>query len=288
MASIDRTSTRKEVLLHVENISLSLGIGSERRLILRDVDAEIRNVVRPGMQQGQVVGFLGPSGIGKTQLFRIVAGFQQPDEGQVLVGTEQIVTSAGRIGVVSQNYLVLNHRTVFGNLAFAAMQGGLSKCEAADKANHYLEQFDMIGHRNRWPAELSGGQRQRLAILQQVLVGHQTICMDEPFSGLDVNQVHKVAQLISNLTSHDELLTIIVVTHDIGAALEVSDTLWLMGHEPNLEKPGEFLPGARIIAQSDLIAEGLAWDPDLRTNPKFRELEGIVTERFRTLTHVTK
>jgi ABC-type nitrate/sulfonate/bicarbonate transport system ATPase subunit len=286
MTDVDRTFTREGRLLHIEGVNLSLGEGSERRLILRDVNADVANIVRPGKQQGQVIGFLGPSGIGKTQLFRTIAGFQQPDSGKVLVGKDQNPTEPGMVGVVTQHYRVFNHRTVLDNLVFAGIQGSLSKAEATDKANEYLSQFDLSDQRNHWPARLSGGQRQRLAILQQIMVGHDTICMDEPFSGLDINQVQKVARLISALTSKDEFLTIIVVTHDIGAALEVSDTLWLMGQERDPEKPAEFLPGARIVAQSDLIAEGLAWDPDIRHNPKYIELEKLVANKFRELTHV--
>ncbi len=284
---MDRAYTRNEMLINVQGVSLSLGEGKNRRLILREVNAEVRNIVRPGLEQGQTVGFLGPSGIGKTQLFKTIAGFQKPDEGSVLVGVNQVPTAAGLIGVVSQYYRVLNHRTVLDNLIFAGKQGGLTKGEAKDKSQSYLEKFDLSNQRKNYPGRLSGGQRQRLAILQQIMLGHQTICMDEPFSGLDVNQVHKVATLLSELTSHNELLTIIVVTHDIGAAIEVSDTLWLMGQEPNPEKPDEFLPGARIVDQCDLIAEGLAWDPAIRQNPKFLELESKVAERFRTLTRIT-
>jgi ABC-type nitrate/sulfonate/bicarbonate transport system ATPase subunit len=237
-------------------------------------------------KQGQTVGFLGPSGIGKSQLFKTMAGFQQPDEGIVKVGIEQIPTAAGMIGVVDQHYRVLQHRTVLDNLILAGKQSGLSKSEAKDKAKAYLEQFDLGNQIRNYPGRLSGGQRQRLAILQQLMLNHQIICMDEPFSGLDVNQVHKVAGLISDLTSQDELLTIIVVTHDIGAASEVSDTIWLMGHEPDPEKPGEFLAGARIVEHCDLIAEGLAWDPDIRHNPHFLEFESFVTSKFRGLTKV--
>jgi ABC-type nitrate/sulfonate/bicarbonate transport system ATPase subunit len=176
---------------------------------------------------------------------------------------------------------------VLDNLVLAGKQGGLSKSEAIEKARAMLEQFDLGNQHHNYPGRLSGGQRQRLAILQQLMLGHQIICMDEPFSGLDVNQVHKVARLISDLTSKDELLTIIVVTHDIGAALEVSDTLWLMGHTTNPEKPGEFLPGARIINELNLIDEGLAWDPDIRQNPRFLSTEAFVADRFRTLTKIS-
>lgn len=283
---MNRMYTRNELLLSVSNVSLSLGEGSQRRLILRDVNLEVRNVVRPGMQQGQVIGLLGPSGAGKTQLFKIIAGFGSGDTGSVKVGVEQVPTRAGMIGVVDQHYRVFMHRTVLDNLILAGVQSELKKSDAEEKARSYLEQFDLGNQVGNYPGRLSGGQRQRLAILQQLMLGHQIICMDEPFSGLDVNQVHKVAKLISSLTAIDEFLTIIVVTHDIGAATEVSDTIWLMGHEPDPAKPGEFLTGARIVEQYDLIDAGLAWDPDIRQNSRFLEFEAMVAGRFRTLTKI--
>jgi len=283
---IDRTYTRGAPLLTVEDVCLSLGQGEKRKLILNGVNAQVQNIQRPGKDQGQVVGFLGPSGIGKTQLFKLIAGFNRPDSGIIRVGPDQEIARPGLVGVVEQHYVVFEHMTTIDNLVFAGTKGGLGRKEAKEQGLSYLEKFDLIEQRDNWPGSLSGGQRQRLAILQQLMVGHHTICMDEPFSGLDVNQVHKVARLIAELTSNNELLTIIVVTHDIGAAIEVSDTLWLMGHEPDPEKSGEFLPGARILSQADLIGEGLAWDPDIRQNPDFLKFEAYVAGVFKTLTRV--
>src|SRR4051812_10270150 len=105
----------KETLLKVEGVSKTLG-GS---LILKDVNLEIRNIVRPGYTQGQVVGLLGPSGVGKTCLFRILAGLDQPDCGSVLVEEEGIPVKRGMVGVVAQNYPLFAHRTILGNLTVA-------------------------------------------------------------------------------------------------------------------------------------------------------------------------
>jgi NitT/TauT family transport system ATP-binding protein len=88
----------KETLLKVSGVSLSLGA----QTILRDVNLEIRDIVRPGMTQGQVVGLLGPSGIGKTCLFRILAGLDAPDSGSVLIGKEGTPVQRGMVGVVAQ------------------------------------------------------------------------------------------------------------------------------------------------------------------------------------------
>jgi ABC-type nitrate/sulfonate/bicarbonate transport system ATPase subunit len=283
MTEIDRSYDEHETLLTVSDVNLTLGKGDRARLILRDVDLVVKNIVRPGMQQGQVKGLLGPSGIGKTQLFRIIAGAQKPDTGSVLVGIDQAPAEPGQVGVVTQHYHVFRHMTVLQNLVFAGMKGGLSRAEAKEKAEYYLRLFDIFAQKDLWPyGQISGGQRQRVAIIQQVLAGHKFICMDEPFSGLDVNQVENVEDLTSKLTREDELLTIIVITHDIAAAIAVSDELWLMGLEHDDATNG-FKPGARIVKRMDLIKEGLAWDPDIRHNPRFLETQRLIAENFRTL-----
>lgn len=273
--------TRGAPLLTLEGVNLTLGEGKSARLILRDVNAQILDIIREGKRQGQVTGLLGPSGIGKTQLSRIIAGFIQPDSGIVKIGVEQEPARMGRVGVVPQRYHSIPHLTVLGNLVFAGTQSGLTKAEAVEKAGHMLERFGLWEHRTKWPGDLSGGMHQRLVIGQQILVGHRLIFADEPFASLDVRMIAKVIDLFREVTSDDEYLTIIVVTHDIGAAIAISDTLWLMGNKRDEHQ--QFIPGATIVAQSDLIKEGLAWNPDIRHDPRFLQMEAEVTERFHTL-----
>lgn len=291
MSDINREYTNGETLLSLNSVNLSLGKGKSSRLILRDVDLCVDNIIRPGLKQGQVKGVLGPSGIGKTQLFKIISGALKHDPGEgvilngtVLVGEKQLEPQPGNIGVVSQNYRVFNHMTVIDNLIFAGRQRGLTKAEAKAEAEDYLNLLGIYEQRDSWPeTQISGGQRQRLATAQQVMAGHQFILMDEPFSGLDVTVKEQSEKLIARLVSDNELMTIIVVTHDIGAAIAVSDELWLMGRERD-EESGEVIPGSRIVAKSDLIAEGLAWGPDIRHDARFAELESAIAGRFRTLT----
>jgi ABC-type nitrate/sulfonate/bicarbonate transport system ATPase subunit len=279
----DRTYSVGETLLSIRELNVWRGEGRGRCHVLRDVTVEVKNVIRPGMQQGQVIGLLGPSGVGKSTLFGAIAGTIEADSGTILLGADQKPARPGDVGVVTQDYIVFPHMTVMENLVFAGQQGGLSKAEAKEKAEVYLQKFDLYSRRNNWPVgQLSGGQRQRVAILQQVMVGHRFICMDEPFSGLDVNQVRNVAELICTITSLDELLTIIVVTHDIGAAIEVSDTLWLMGKDRD---PGtkEQIEGAYVVRVYDLIGMGLAWDRNIRHSEVFAKVESDVIEQFRLL-----
>lgn len=215
----------KETLLTLDNVCLSLG----GRAILSDVNASVRNVTRPGVLQGQVIGVLGPSGIGKTQLFRVLSGLSTPDAGKVLVGTKQQPVTRGEVGVVAQAYPLFEHYTVRENLSVAARQHGLGKGEAREQVDKMLERFALCDTANAYPATLSGGQRQRIAIAQQLIRPKPLLLLDEPFSGLDLPMVGCVCRLLAEVAQSDELLTIVIVTHDIGAAISVADTLWLLG-----------------------------------------------------------
>ena len=99
---------KNEVLLKVDNVSLQYG----DKLILRDINFNIKNIVRPNISQGQVVSLVGQSGIGKTQLFRILSGLNPPTSGKVLVGQKQEEVKEGDMGVVFQNYPLFEHRRI--------------------------------------------------------------------------------------------------------------------------------------------------------------------------------
>ncbi len=233
-----------ETLLEVKEVSLALG----GLTVLRDVNFAIKNIQRPGRTQGQVVALLGPSGMGKTCLFRILAGLTPPDSGQVLVLDGKPVTR-GMVGVVAQNYPLFMHRTVMSNMLVAGRSAGLSGSAAQDKALDLLKRFEMETHADKYPAQLSGGQRQRVAIAQQFMCSEHYILMDEPFSGLDPIAVKRVVTFISEMAAADDLRTFIIVTHDIAAAVEVADTILLLGHDHDAH--GHDIP-ARIFARRSI------------------------------------
>jgi NitT/TauT family transport system ATP-binding protein len=266
-----------QTILRTRDVSLNLG-GNQ---ILRNVDVEVKDLRIPGRVTGQVVGFLGPSGIGKTRFFRILAGLDQPDTGEVLIGEKLAPVERGRVGVVSQHYPLFQHRTVLGNLVVAGTQAGLSTDAARTKATEFLRRFGMLDRAGLYPSQVSGGQRQRIAIAQQFMCSEHFLLMDEPFSGLDPIQVDKVAELIAEVASLHELNTIIVVTHDVAAAIEVSDTLWLMGRDRGPD--GKIIPGARIQASYNLVERGLAFRKGITQTPEFAQLLQEILDRFPTL-----
>jgi NitT/TauT family transport system ATP-binding protein len=255
-----------ETLLKISGVNVAYnGIS-----VLKNCNAEINNVKRPGVLQGQVVGLLGPSGVGKTTLFRVLAGLMTPDSGQVLVGPAATPVTRGSVGVVAQDYPLFAHRTVVSNLTVAAQQAGAADGSAKSKAMAILERFGLGEQASKFPAQLSGGQRQRVAIAQQLLCSDHLLLMDEPFSGLDPVAISRVVKLIGEVAQTDEEKTIVIVTHDVAAALETCDTIWLLGRD--FDANNRPIPGARVQKIYDLMALGLAWEDDLSNNPIYLKL----------------
>lgn len=258
---------KHERLLTIENLALSYG----DKVILRDVNVKVDNIVREGMSQGQVVALLGLSGSGKTQLFRCIAGMQQPTMGAVRLNDNKHIVSAGEIGVVQQAYPLMQHRTVWGNLMLAARG---KRCK--ERAEELLTHFNLIDKKNSYPLELSGGQRQRIAIIQQLLCSNYFLLMDEPFSGLDVMAKERAFDTIRTVSTASELNTVIFTTHDLEAAVTLADTIWVLG-------PQAGKPGSTVIKEIDLAAIGLAWAPDIAHHPLFWPTVLELKTLFKTL-----
>jgi polar amino acid transport system ATP-binding protein/sulfate transport system ATP-binding protein len=266
-----------KTLLKIENICLEY----DGRPILKDVNAEVRDIIVPGKTTGQVVGFLGPSGCGKTSLFRIIAGLDKPTSGTVRLNGDTRSVTPGEVGVVAQSYPLFDHRSILSNLMLAAKQKEKNTKAAHEKVMGYLNEFGLADKFDLYPAQLSGGQRQRCAIIQQILCSDHFLLMDEPFSGLDMIMLEKTAELISKVANMDELNTIIVVTHDVTSACSVADHIWLMGRETDAQ--GNKIPGSRILKEFNLIDRDLCWHPGITTRSEFVEFVREVKEDFRYL-----
>ena len=256
----------KETLLKVQNVSVSFG----DEVVLRDVNLEIKDLVRPGVSQGQVVGLLGPSGMGKTTLFRVLAGLDSPSSGTVLVEKEGLPVHKGMVGVVAQHYPLFAHRTIMGNLMVAGDHSGLDRGKVKEKALGLLGRFGLTAQSSKYPSQLSGGQRQRVSIAQQFMCSEHFLLMDEPFSGLDLIAQENACEFIREMAQSDDLKTFILVTHDVRAACSVADTIWLLGRDR--DAAGNVIPGARIQAEYNLVERGIAWHPNCTDLPEFQAL----------------
>ena len=272
----DYSYTSQETLLQIDKVSFAHG----QNPVLRDVDLTIKNLVRPGLQQGQVGALLGPSGVGKTTLLRLLAGLDAPDAGTICLSDGQPVTR-GQIGVVAQHYPLFSHRTVLSNLIVAGKQAAMGGREARDKSLELLERFGLREQANQYPSQLSGGQRQRTAIAQQFMGCDGFLLLDEPFSGLDIIAQEAVIHFIAEMAARDEKMTFLVITHDISAAMQIADTVWLMGRDR--DESGRIVPGARIQQHYNLVERGLAWRPNIAQLPEFDALRREIRASFASL-----
>ncbi|MFL5748110.1 MAG: ABC transporter ATP-binding protein [Niastella sp.] len=256
---------KAEVVLQATNVQLTYD-----RPILRDINFSIKNIIRPGLSQGQVVSLIGRSGIGKTQLFKLLSGLQAPTAGQITIYDNKPV-KAGDMGVIFQNYYLFEWRTVYQSLMLAAKKNKKLAGREKITMDQYADQFQMTGHLNLYPQQLSGGQRQRVSIMQQLLKGSDFILLDEPFSGLDICMLDKAVELLLQVSLSDELKTLIIVSHDIENSVAISDTVFILGNEPGKE-------GATIKKEIDLIERDLAWMKNIKHEKRFLEtIEEIKT-----------
>ncbi len=255
-----------EELLTIQNVSKSFPLNDGSHLqVLSDVNLKVLNIpLRP-----QIVSILGPSGGGKTTLLRILAGLDTPDSGSVVIkdGTMRKV-EIGDIGVVFQRYPLFDDRNVLQNLIEPARNSNLSAAEARSKSLKFLEDFDLTKQASSFPAQLSGGQRQRVAIAQQLIQERRYIILDEPFSGLDPNNIAKVIRLLQNIAEQHTDNTFIIVTHDITSAMIISDHVYLLGKPSSTDEKG----GAYFVKEYDLINEGLAYQPNIEDLPRFQAI----------------
>lgn len=256
--------TEQNPLLTLSNISLKYG----DKLILRDINIQIKDLVVAGSTTGQVCTVVGKSGVGKSQLFGLIAGLVQPTTGEILIGLEQKKVEVGQVGMVAQNYPLFRHRTVLNNLRL------VQKDEK--KIEFYLNEFNLLTHKDKYPIQLSGGQRQRVAIIQQLLCSEHFILLDEPFSGLDPLATLKLCENIQKVANMDELNTILISSHILEPSLAISDMVWIMGNEKEAFGDNKDIPynppfkaGATIRFVEDLASQGLAWRSDIYTDPAF-------------------
>ncbi|MCC6726060.1 MAG: ABC transporter ATP-binding protein [Saprospiraceae bacterium] len=254
-------------VLEVENLSLSY----DGKTIIKDISFTVLDTVKVGSTQGQTVAFVGRSGRGKSTLFRALSGLEQPSTGTVKIcdmgkfnGDNAHIplkpVHEGDVGFVDQKYTLFRHKTVTQALHFAMRKSNLSEQEKTDKINVHLEAWGLKNVRNQYPNELSGGQRQRTAILEQLLSSGNFIILDEPFSGLDVGNIESVKKAFNLINGSHELNTVLFSTHDIELAIELADSIYVVGH-PRLSS-GELAAHGTILKHFDLKEMGLAWSTE--------------------------
>jgi len=270
-------STEAQVILKIDNVHKSFGDNH----VLDGINFEVKDIKQEGKVRGQIRCILGPSGVGKSVLMRIITGLRGPDKGEVLIAPDGInlgPVQAGQVGIIAQDYPLFAHLTVIKNLVLAGKQAGLNSKEASEKAREMLQLFGLLEREKYWPSQLSGGQRQRVAMLQQVMVGRPFLLMDEPFSGLDPSAINDVITLIRELAGSDELNTMVIITHDIRSAVRISEKIHLLGRK--LDKEGNKIRGAHFVENIDLLEMGIAWKDNIKELPDFNSLVNKIEDKF--------
>lgn len=204
--------------------------------VLKGIDMEVK--------EGEVSVLIGPSGSGKSTLLRCVNLLETIDAGRITVDGEligykerngklydltsrQIADQRSEIGMVFQKFNLFGHKTALENIIEAPVQvKKKSKAEAKQRAMELLETVGLASHANHYPAQLSGGQQQRVAIARALAMDPEIMLFDEPTSALDPELVGDVLQVMKDLAASG--MTMMVVTHEIGFAREVGDTLTFM------------------------------------------------------------
>ena len=233
------------------------------------------------IEHGQLVCLLGPSGCGKTTTLRLLAGFIEPDGGEIVVGGK-VLSSPGKVvpperrkmSMIFQSYAVWPHMTVFDNVAYGLKLRGLSRANIEDRVRDILELVRLGALADRYPGELSGGQQQRVALARALVVEPETLLLDEPLSNLDAHLREEMRFEIRRL--HEEYrITTVYVTHDQAEAMVIADRIAVMNQgrveqfgtgEEIYERPqSEFV--ARFIGQTNLLPGTLGSEPGLVVLP---------------------
>ena len=279
---------KTDTLLSVKDVGLSFFDESKEwtpfwrkrerteKVILSNVNFDVKDIIG----HDQKVALVGKSGVGKTQLIRRLSGLYvkgAKNTGEVLIHHDRVQqehvllpVKEGDMGIVFQNYYMPEHLTIYKMLIKAAKKNidynGDSKL-IIEAVSSYINLFELTEHKDKYPCQLSGGQKQRASIIMQLVNGSNFLLMDEPFSGLDPIMIDKTTKLLQKVGEGNELKTMIIVSHDLENCAAICDSIFVLSKNGQEENTG-----ATIVAEVDLLAEGLAWHEDVKRMPEFHNV----------------
>ena len=221
-------------------MSVSLSLKNICRRFVKDNEEFLAvNNVNLDVNPGEFLTFLGPSGCGKTTTLRMIAGFETPTSGEILIdGTDitQVPANERGLGFVFQNYALFPHMTIFDNVAYGLKIRRESGEEMARKVREALQLVGLTKAEHRYPNQLSGGEQQRVALARVLVLRPKLLLMDEPLSNLDAKlrlhmrtEIRRIQQTLG--------ITCLYVTHDQKEALTMSDRIMVM-HGGKIEQIG--------------------------------------------------
>lgn len=210
--------------LRVDQVAMYFGEGDNQNRVLENLNLTV--------EEGEFISIVGPSGVGKTTLLRILSGLIEPSAGHVYVENEVIRQPHPSVGVVFQDYSrsLLPWMTTLENIAFP-LEGRFDKKKRNELAENALESVGLAGQGRKYPWEMSGGMQQRVAIARGLAYEAKIMLMDEPFASVDAQTRFSLEDLVADLQKRLNL-TVILVTHDIDEALYLSDRVVVLAGKP--------------------------------------------------------
>lgn len=215
-----------EALLQLEHVFQSYGAGVRRFTAVENVNLNL--------SVGEFVALLGPSGCGKSTLLRIIAGLQKATQGKVLYRGQQLEGVNPHTSIIFQTFALFPWLTVLENVSLALKAKGVEKHERDKKAEDLLDRVGLDGFESAYPRELSGGMRQKVGFARAMAVEPELLCMDEPFSALDVLSAESLRGELLELWTEGKIPTkaILMVSHNIEEAVFLADRIVVMDKEP--------------------------------------------------------
>ena len=218
------TQTSTQVLVQLEHVTQAYG--KQKFVAVHDVNLTLT--------EGEFVVLLGPSGCGKSTLLRIITGLQHPSDGRVLYRNQPVVGVNPQAAIVFQTFALFPWLTVQENVEIALKARGVSEAERTQRALPLLDKVGLDGFETAYPRELSGGMRQKVGFARAMAVEPELLCLDEPFSALDVLSAESLRGELLELWQHGDIPTklILMVTHNIEEAILLADRIVLMDKGP--------------------------------------------------------
>ena len=251
--------------IHIDGVSMTYGSGETTNHVLNNISYEV--------QEHHFVSIVGPSGVGKTTLLRLLTGLMPPTGGQIVIGGKPISGPPDGLAVVLQDYTrsLMPWLTVEKNIALPLKRKKLPKAEIKSRIESSLEEVGLVGAGRKYPWQLSGGMQQRVSIARALATRPSILVMDEPFASVDAQTRFGLEDLVLKVRD-DFGITTLMVTHDIDEAVYLSDEIIVLHGKP--------------AAVTDLVEVNLPFprgQVETRNDHRFSELRTRVYEKVQGL-----
>jgi len=253
------------IKLAVSHVSKFFSMTSGERIeAVRDVSFDVF--------ENELCVLLGPSGCGKSTVLRMVAGLEEPSEGQLALDGHEILGPGRDRGMIFQSYTSFDWQTVQQNVEYGLRLNGVPKAERRERAAHFIELVNLTKFRHAYPSQLSGGMKQRVAIARTLANDPAILLMDEPFGALDAETRWSMQELLIRIVNSSKT-TVLMVTHDIEEAIFLANRIVFMSRHPGRVRENivvDFKSGDHLANKETVI-----------TLPGYSELEQSIMQMMR-------